>query len=83
MRIRFALMILVTLFGWSGKVTPVQAQQAAPTAVSASTVHARVFTADEQAWMAANPVVQLLSDAASPPFDFLDAEGRHVGLFPD
>ncbi|MES2683931.1 MAG: PAS domain-containing protein [Pseudomonadota bacterium] len=83
MHIRFALMILVALSAWFAITTPVQAQQAAPAAAQASAVPTGVFTAEEQAWMAANPVVQLLSDAASPPFDFLDAEGRHAGLFPE
>ncbi len=41
------------------------------------------LSAEETEWLAENPVVRVLSDAASPPFDFLDAEGRHTGLFPD
>ena len=39
--------------------------------------------AREAAWLAEYPVVQVLSDGGSPPFDFIDEQGRHVGLMPD
>jgi len=34
-------------------------------------------------WLAEHPVIRVLSDGASPPFDFLDEDGRHVGLYAD
>ena len=40
-------------------------------------------SSEEAAWLARHPVVQVVSDAGSPPFDFLDARGRHVGLVAD
>ena len=38
---------------------------------------------EEAAWLASHPVVQVVSDAGSPPFDFLDEQGRHAGLVAD
>ncbi|MDP3859617.1 MAG: PAS domain-containing protein [Stagnimonas sp.] len=45
----------------------------------------RAYTPDarEAAWLAEHPVVRVLSDAGAPPFDFLDEQGRHVGLVAD
>ena len=41
------------------------------------------FTAVERQWLTEHPVVRVLSDAASPPFHFLAADGQHQGLYPD
>ena len=44
---------------------------------------AAVPTPAQQAWVAAHPVVRVVSDAGSPPWDFLDAQGQPAGLVPE
>jgi len=44
---------------------------------------ASAFSSSQQMWLAEHPVIRVLSDGASPPFDFLDENGRHVGLYAD
>ncbi|MGE4295183.1 MAG: ABC transporter substrate-binding protein [Campylobacterales bacterium] len=38
---------------------------------------------EERAFLAAHPVIRMGNDIAWPPFDFVDAEGRHQGLAAD
>jgi PAS domain S-box-containing protein len=38
------------------------------------------LTADEKAWIKANPVVRLGIDPAWPPFEWFDEEGRYQGM---
>ena len=40
-------------------------------------------TAEEAVWLARHPVVQVVSDAGAPPFDYLDDQGHHAGLIVD
>ena len=41
------------------------------------------LTAEERAWLAENPVVRLGVDLAWPPFEWVDENGRHLGLTSD
>jgi PAS domain S-box-containing protein len=41
------------------------------------------LTAEEQAWIAAHPVIHLGSDPVWAPIDFLDAQGAHQGMTAD
>ena len=53
-----------------------------PLATSAQTATVPL-TADEQAWVAAHPVIRLASDPVWAPVDFLDAQGMHQGMTAD
>ncbi len=64
---------------WCGLVS---GMEATPSAASPPAGH-DVFTAEQRQWLAENPVVRVLSDAGSPPFDFLAADGSRQGLYPD
>lgn len=41
------------------------------------------FTTEEQAWMAANPVITLGADFSWPPYDFLNENNEHDGIAAD
>ena len=41
------------------------------------------FTPEEQAWINANPIIQVGGETDWAPFDFADAEGRHTGIVAD
>ena len=78
MRIGFALVCAVWLWPLMLLAAP---KPAAPAAAAASPV--LVLTPLESQWLAVHPVVRVLSDAASPPYDFLDDRGQRAGLFAD
>ncbi|MDE1463892.1 transporter substrate-binding domain-containing protein [Spartinivicinus poritis] len=41
---------------------------------------ALALTQEEQAWLKSHPVIRLGVDPNWPPFDALDAEGKHIGI---
>ena len=41
------------------------------------------WTPEEQAWLAAHPVVRVGIDPEWPPYEFLDVEGKHQGISAD
>ncbi|MES2884714.1 MAG: PAS domain-containing protein [Pseudomonadota bacterium] len=55
----------------------------APVPAATQRSPALALTAVESQWLAEHPVVRVLSDAASPPYDFLDGRGQRAGLFAD
>jgi len=54
------------------------AAQPTPEAVSAP-----VFTAQEQAWIAAHPIIRVGLDVAFPPYAMTDSSGKVAGIDPD
>lgn len=79
MRHRFIGLLMLCACQWPAAVWP----QAVPASSPPETAVTLELTAAERQWLAEHPVVRVLSSASSPPFDFLDADGRHVGLFPE
>ena len=66
---------------WCGLAVAVEAPSA--TGPAAAQPEPDLFTSEQRQWIAENPVVRVLSDAGSPPFDFLAADGSHQGLYSD
>ena len=63
--------------------TPVLAAEAPSGLLPPASERALALTAEERQWLAEHPVVRVLSDAASPPFDFIGSDGRREGLAVD
>lgn len=84
MRSRFARLFVACFAGFvcSG-ATVAQVPQASPPPALTAASGGIEYSAEQRQWLAEHPVVRVLSDAASPPFDFLDEQGRHVGLYAD
>lgn len=68
---------------WAARAVAVDAPAAAEPGAASPLSSANVFTAEQRQWLAEHPVVRVLSDAASPPFDYLAADGSHIGLYPE
>jgi len=42
-----------------------------------------VFSAEEQAWLAAHPIIRIAPDPDFPPIEFIDKDGNYRGIAAD